>query len=181
MKKILISIGDTIKIVLVALAIVIPIRYFLFQPFFVSGQSMEPNFKSGDYLIVDEISYRFKPIQRGEVVVFKFPQDSSQRFIKRVIGLPGETVEIKNNKITISKGEKVEVLSEKYLSSSDQTLGDIKIVLGENEYFVMGDNRRFSYDSRRFGPLPSNKIIGRVFLRLWPINSFKVFLASVSY
>lgn len=181
MKKLLYFIWDTLKIVVLALAIVLPIRYFLFQPFFVSGQSMEPNFKNGDYLIIDEISYRFKDIKRGDVIVFKFPQDPSQRFIKRVIGLPGETVEIKNDEIIISKDGKRQVLKEKYIPSSYKTVGNVRVVLGEKEYFVMGDNREFSYDSRRFGPLPFDKIIGRVFLRAWPIANFNVFTASVAY
>ena len=175
MKKLLYFIWDTTKIVIIALAIVLPIRYFLFQPFFVSGVSMEPNFKNGDYLIIDEISFKFEPIQRGDVIVFKFPLDTAQRFIKRVIGLPGETVDIKDEEITISKNGKSQILDESYISVANQTVGEAHVVLKDKEYFVMGDNREYSYDSRRFGPLPASDIIGKVFLRAWPLASINIF------
>jgi signal peptidase I len=169
MKNALIFIWEIIKIVVIALAIVIPIRYFLFQPFFVKGQSMEPNFENGDYLIVDEITYRLKEPQRGEVIVFKYPNVPSQRYIKRIIGLPGETLEIKNGQVFILENGKYQVLDESsYLHSSTFTQGNLKITLGDNEYFVMGDNRSASYDSRRWGPVPRQNIIGRVYLRAWP-------------
>ena len=169
MKKLFVFIWEIVKIVVIASLIVIPIRYFLFQPFFVKGQSMDPNFENGDYLIVDEITYRFRAPQRGEVIVFKFPQNPSQRFIKRIIGLPGETVEIENGDIIIYKDGKAQILDESsYLFPHSETEGQIKINLKENEYFVLGDNRDFSYDSRRFGPLPKDKIIGKVFLRVLP-------------
>ena len=103
MKKLLSFIWEIIKIVIIALAIVVPIRYFLFQPFFVKGESMEPNFQNGDYLIVDELSYRLREPERGEVIVFKYPRNISQRYIKRIIGLPGEAVEIKDGKDGLSK------------------------------------------------------------------------------
>src|SRR3989339_1859602 len=109
---------DILKIGLIALVIVLPIRYFLFQPFIVKGESMSPNFETGDYLIVDEISYRFSEPQRGDVVVFKYPKDLSQRFIKRVIGLPGETISIKNGEVTIGKNGTSFVLADKYLPDS---------------------------------------------------------------
>ncbi len=177
MKRFFVFIWEIGKIVIIAAAIVMPIRYFLFQPFFVRGQSMDPNFGDGDYLIVDEISYRFQNPQRGEVIVFKAPSNSSQRFIKRIIGLPGETVEIKNGNITIYKDGQPFVLNEEnYLSSLDTT-GNIKVILGEDEYFVLGDNRAFSYDSRRFGSLPEDKIIGRVIFRAWPFATLEKFEA----
>jgi len=133
---------------------------------------MRPNFENGDYLIVDEISYRFRDIDRGEVIVFKYPEKPSERFIKRVIGLPGETVEVKNGKITIYSGGKTQLLNESnYLNLGLFTNGDIKVSLTENEYFVMGDNRPFSYDSRMFGTVPKKDIIGRVVVRLFPFNS----------
>lgn len=177
MKKALLFTWDTIKLLAIALVIVVPIRYFLFQPFFVSGVSMEPNFQNGNYLIVDEISYRFKPVERGDVVVLKFPLDASQKFIKRVIGLPGETVEIKDGKITISKDGKSQVLSENYIPSSNKTIGDMSVALGKKEYFVMGDNREYSYDSRRFGALPFDDIIGKVFLRVLPVQEITIYKA----
>lgn len=178
MKKFLAFAWEVAQIFIIAIVIVAPIRYFLFQPFFVKGESMEPNFKNGDYLIVDEITYRFREPKRGEVVVFKYPEDVSQRFIKRIIGLPGETVEIKDNKITITKDGKPFVLNEdKYLAPTLQTAGDEKVSLGKDEFFVLGDNRPYSYDSRRFGVMPRNDLIGRVLIRAWPVGAFGLFEA----
>jgi len=175
MKKVFSFLGETLKIVLAALIIVIPIRYFIFQPFFVKGQSMEPNFETGDYLIIDEISYRFREPQRGEVVVFKYPQNPSQRYIKRIIGLPGETVDIADGKLTVYKdGVALELDEAGYLTPEELAgmPGKTHIVLDEDEYFVMGDNRPVSYDSRRWGPLPKENIIGRVLVRAWPFAVF---------
>lgn len=172
MKKTLLFILEVIKIVVIALAIVIPIRYFLFQPFVVNGQSMEPNFSDGNYLIIDELSYRLREPHRGEVIVFESPVDST-RLIKRIIGLPGETIQIENDKIKIYNNDNYQILDEtEYLPEEIQTIGDVKIVLNENEYFVLGDNRLASYDSRRFGPIFREDIIGRVYLRVWPFDFF---------
>jgi signal peptidase I len=170
MRSFLSFLFETLKIVVIALVIVVPIRYFLFQPFLVKGQSMEPAFENGDYLIIDEISYRFSNPQRGEVVVFKYPQDTSQRYIKRIIGLPGEIVEIKDGKIFIS-GKPLEETN--YLPPNFFTpdFGFMRITLGENEYFVLGDNRLHSSDSRRWGTVPREDIIGRVFVRAWPFSA----------
>ena len=170
MKKTFAFLWEISKIVILALLIVIPIRYFLFQPFLVKGQSMEPNFESGDYLIINEVSYQFKDPQRGEVIVFKYPGNPSQRYIKRIIGLPEEIVEIKDGKITISKNRQSLILDEsKYLPQFFETSGNLRIALKKNEYFVLGDNRTVSSDSRRWGSLPRENIIGRVFLRAWPV------------
>ena len=170
MKSILIFIWEMSKIVIIALLIVVPIRYFIFQPFFVRGQSMEPNFQNGDYLIVDEVSYRLGDPQRGDVVVFKYPLNPSQRYIKRIIGLPGEMVEIKDGKIDVYDRNGVpQVLDElNYLPESITTSGNIDFQLTDSQYFVLGDNRDLSSDSRRWGALPRENIIGRVFLRVWP-------------
>lgn len=176
MNKNLKFIWEMAKIILIALAIVVPIRYFLFQPFFIRGISMEPNFENGDYLIIDEISYRFREPVRGEVIVFKYPQNPSQKFIKRIIGLPGETVEVKDGNVSIYNEEGSKVLDESsYLIS--ETTGSIRTTLKDDEYFVMGDNRDFSFDSRRFGILPKKEIIGRAILRAWPIASLGIFSA----
>jgi signal peptidase I len=178
MKQFLTSLWEFAKIIIIALIIVVPIRYYLMQPFFVKGQSMEPNFHHGDYLIIDEITYRMRPPQRGEVVVFKYPYDLSQRYIKRIIGLPGETVEIKEGKIVIYPKPANSLLGqdlpfvldeESYLPELIMATESFKIQLSENEYFVLGDNRPFSSDSRRWGALPKEDIIGRALLRLWPI------------
>jgi len=171
MKSLILFIWEVIKIIIVALLIVISIRYFVFQPFLVRGQSMEPNFSNSDYLIVDEISYRFDDPQRGDVIVFRSPAYPSQNFIKRVIGLPGEEVIIEKGVIKIIKeGEEVILDESEYLY--DNTNGDTHVVLNNQQYFVLGDNRDSSYDSRRWGPLPEENIIGKVFLRAWPFSSF---------
>jgi len=174
MKNFLSFIWETLKIVIIALVIVVPIRYFLFQPFFIKGASMEPNFDDGQYLIIDELSYRFREPQRGEVVVFKYPHDLSQRYIKRIIGLPGETIEIKERKVLISG----EILDESsYLPEGITTPDLAKITLGEEEYFVLGDNRLASSDSRRWGALPKENIVGRAYLRAWPFVTLAKFEA----
>ncbi len=179
MKKFLFPIiSESIKTLILAAIIIIPIRYLIFQPFFVQGISMSPNFETGDYLIIDEISYRFRDPQRGEVIVFKYPQTPSQRYIKRIIGLPGETIEIKDGKILLSDGEGMQVLDEsEYLSPGLETGGVVRISLAENQYFVLGDNRKFSSDSRRWGVLPQKNIVGRVYIRAWPFTVLAKFEA----
>jgi len=168
MKGFLSFIWEITKIIIIALLIVVPIRYFLFQPFFVRGQSMEPNFENGDYLIIDEISYRFGDPQRGDVVVFKYPQNPSQRYIKRIIGLPGETVMIEGGQIIILSQETKQVLDESGYLPDIETPGNLIMNLSNDEYFVLGDNRISSSDSRRWGSLPREDIIGKVFFRAWP-------------
>lgn len=162
---------DFLQIIIIAALIVLPIRYFIFQPFIVKGESMVPNLHSGDYLIIDEISYRFSEPKRGDVVVFKYPLDESQRFVKRIIGLPGETVEVRDGKIKISKDENEIILDEvNYLPDLLSTEGNKKMTLAPGEYFVMGDNRQFSYDSRSWGSLPEGYMIGKAVFRLFPIK-----------
>jgi signal peptidase I len=178
MRKILIFAWETIKIIIISLAIIIPVRYYLVQPFFVRGASMTPNFDNGQYLVINEISYRFEEPQREEVIVFKYPSDPSQYYIKRIIGLPGETVEIKDGQVIIYNQEfpQGRILDESsYLAARTITWGEVKVELSEEEYFVLGDNRQASSDSRRWGALPREYIIGRVWLRAWPFNSAKVF------
>jgi signal peptidase I len=178
MKKVFVFIWETVKIVVISLAIIIPVRYYLIQPFFVRGASMEPNFDNGQYLVIDEVSYRFNEPERGEVIVFKFPLDPSQYYIKRIIGLPGETVEIKDNQVIIYNQEFPQgmVLDESsYLAADTVTWGNTRIKLAEGEYFVLGDNRQASSDSRQWGALPKENIIGRVWLRAWPFNLVKVY------
>jgi len=175
MKSLFVFIWEILKLVIIALLIVIPIRYFIFQPFFVRGQSMEPNFENGDYLIVEELSFRFREPQRGEVVVFKCPQVPSQRHIKRIVGLPGETITVEDNKIIISKDSQSWILDEtNYLPASTYTQPRKfkTLTLKEGEYFVLGDNRGNSTDSRLWGPLPEENIIGRVIFRVLPFTAF---------
>jgi len=172
MNKLFLYIWEVSKIVIVALLIVVPIRYFVFQPFFVRGQSMEPNFYNGDYLIIDELSYQFRAPQRGEVIVFKYPNDPTQRYIKRIVGLPGETLAVSSGKVLVYQdGSPVALDESVYLPQSTQTQGSIKITLGKDEYFVLGDNRSLSADSRAWGTLPEEDLIGRVFFRAWPFSA----------
>jgi signal peptidase I len=170
-KKYLSFAWDIFKIGLIALVIVLPIRYFLFQPFIVKGESMAPNFETGDYLIVDEITYRVSDPKRGDVVVFKYPKDATQRFIKRVIGVPGETVDVKDGQVSITKDSEIIILDENYLPDDLKTIGDANITLGEDEYFVLGDNRQYSFDSRAWGVVPRKNIIGKAFLRIFPLST----------
>ena len=169
------STWEIVKVFLISLAIVIPIRYFIAQPFIVRGASMEPNFEDNQYLIIDEISYYLRSPQRGEVIVFHYPRNPRDYFIKRVIGLPGEKVSIRNGKVYIVNSAQPQgmFLKESHLDSPDYlTRPDMEINLGKDEYFVMGDNRDFSSDSRIWGPLARNFIVGRVGFRAWPITRF---------
>lgn len=173
---------ETIKVVVISLAIILPIRYYLVQPFFVKGASMEPSFEDGDYLLVDELSYRFSPPERGDVIIFRYPNDPSQFFIKRIIGLPNETVEIKFNTVKVYSKDNPEgfVLDEDYLSSEQKTLGDMVVKIDDNEYFVLGDNRLQSSDSRRWGAVNKSLITGRAFMRPWPFTK-TIKIPSVNY
>ena len=178
MKSVLSFLWEIIKITVITLAIIIPVRYFLMQPFFVKGASMEPNFDDGQYLIIDEATYHWRVPDRGEVIVFRYPADPSQFYIKRIIGLPGETVEISNNQVEVFNTEHPLgfVLDENvYLPPGVPTSGDTQQKLGPDEYFVLGDNRVASFDSRRWGLLPRSNIIGRVWLRAWPPQNVHVF------
>lgn len=167
---------ENIEMIIIAVLIVAPIRYFLIQPFVVHGSSMEPNFYTKDYLVIDELSYRFNQPKRYDVVVFKAPNHRNQYYIKRIIGLPTENIIIKEGKITIlDKAGKSINIKEDFLSDNSITSGNLELVLGENEYFVLGDNRSASYDSRNWGPLDGDLIIGRVWLRLWPLQKIMAY------
>lgn len=160
---------ELLRFTVIVLAIVIPIRVFIAQPFIVNGESMVPTFENGDYLIIDELTYRRHMPVRGEVVVFRFPTNHKRFLIKRVIGLPGETVSISGNKVTISKvdGEVVQ-LDEPYVNGNFSSYGTWE--LGDKEYFVMGDNRQKSSDSRSWGVLHEDLIVGKTFMRMFPLN-----------
>ena len=138
---------------------------------------MTPNFATGDYLIIDEISYRFSEPQRGDVIVFNagfIPGYANQRFIKRIIGLPGETVEVKNGRVGVLQDGKDLILDEKYLPKNLVTNNDSRVTLEENQYFVLGDNRPESYDSRSWGILSKNYIVGKAFIRVYPFSEIKI-------
>lgn len=173
--SILTFVWETAKIVVISLAIIIPIRYFVVQPFFVRGDSMVPNFRDGEYLVIDELSYRFSQPERGDVVVFRYPEDPSQFFIKRIVGLPGETIIIEDNELIVRNSQHPTgtTLKENYLT--EETPGELEIKLDNNEYFVLGDNRDSSSDSRRWGPLPEHLLVGKVWLRAWPFHRAQAF------
>ena len=162
------AVREILTFIVLAVIIVVPIRFFIAQPFVVEGDSMHPTFESGDYLVVDELTYRLGEPERGDVVIFRYPGDPSVFYIKRIIGLPGETVHIDEGKTSISKldGSTV-ILSETYVVAEDATYS-LDTKLGADQFFVMGDNRPRSSDSRVWGPLPRKDLIGRAFIRLLP-------------
>ncbi len=177
---------ELVKVVVVSLAIIIPIRYYLIQPFYVKGASMEPNFFDKEYLIIDELSYRFHEPVRGDIVVFRYPRNPEEYFIKRVIGLPGEKVQIKDGAVYIFDNAHPDgvKLSEPYLADDVKTYGlnEDVTALSASEYYVLGDNRNASKDSRSFGPVDKKFVTGRVLFRGWPFNRVGVFEApSYSY
>lgn len=158
---------DILRYALVAAVIIVPIRMFVAQPFIVSGKSMYPTFKNGEYLIVDELSKRTSGYERGDVVILRYPNDPSEFYIKRVIGLPGEIVSVNTGvtEITKTDGSKV-ILDEPYVKNPK---GDsMTRKLSDTEYFVMGDNRAQSSDSRAWGPVPARLMDGKALLRLFP-------------
>ena len=138
---------------------------------------MEPNFFDHEYLIIDELSYRFRPIDRGEVIVFKNPNNPKEYFLKRIIGLPGERVKVAEGRVTIYNQPHPEgvVLTEPYLPADLLTSGERVTVLKDHQYFVLGDNRDNSFDSRRFGPVEQELIVGRTWFRGWPVNRLQIF------
>lgn len=169
------NIWDLVRFVVIAMIIVLPIRILIAQPFIVSGSSMFPTFEDKQYLIVDQISYRFEEPARGEVIIFRYPLDPSKFFIKRVIGLPNETVKINNGKITIHDSEGNDInLDEPYLQLDRISSDDANVELGDDEYFVMGDNRIASSDSRTWGVLPRENVIGKALIRLLPVDTLEI-------
>lgn len=165
-------VADLLKLAAIIVFIVVPIRVYVAQPFIVSGASMAPTFQSGQYLIIDQFSYYFESPERGEVVIFRFPYEPGTFFIKRVIGLPGETVIIEDGTVTIVNDADPEgrTLNEPYIEDEPETSGRLVTELGPNEYFVLGDNRSASSDSRKWGALPREFIVGKTMLRLLPLG-----------
>ncbi len=172
---------DFFTLAFLVVVVVIPIRTFIASPFIVDGDSMHPTFENLDYLIIDEFIYNFKTPSRGDVIVFRYPSNPSIFYIKRIIGLPNETISINHGVITVTTadGEKIS-LSEPYIVNEDATYTK-HVSLNQEEYFVMGDNRPNSSDSRMWGPLPEKDIIGRVDLRLLPIAKSSLFPGRASY
>jgi len=176
------SLLEVVVIAGIAVFAVILCRQYIFNPYGISGTSMSPNFHDGDYVFVDQLSYRLRAPQRGEVIVFHGPASGGEDFLKRIIGLPGERVVVKDSAVTIYNNDnpKGMLLDEAYLDPSTQTTGDVDMTLGDSQYFVMGDNRSVSFDSRSWGPLGLDQIVGRVALRIWPPAATRVF-GAVQY
>ena len=163
---------EIVKFTVIALVIVIPIRAYIAQPFIVSGASMDPTFATGQYLIVDQLSYRFEDPKRDDVIIFKYPKNPKQYFIKRVIGLPGETVSVNEaGEVTIKSPTSTStiIMKEPYVKFTNSD--DVVTTLKAGEYFVMGDNRPESSDSRRWGTVPRANIIGHALVRLLPVQN----------
>lgn len=165
---------DILQTVVLALAVFLIIYMFLFQPHQVRGQSMSPNFEDREYLLTDKISYRFGSPKRGDVIVFTAPPRPSEDFIKRIIGLPGETVMIKDGSLFINSKKLIEnYLPQDLRTNTHGFMQDgEQITLGSDEYFVLGDNRNNSSDSREWGPVKRNKIVGKAWFVYWPPKRF---------
>ena len=172
------SFWEVVRFAFIALIIVIPIRVFVMEPFVVSGSSMHPTFENADYLIIDKLSYKLSEPKRDDVIVFKYPNDPTKFFIKRIIGLPGETVDIKGSDIFITNEKHTDgfKLDQPFIknAASNETHFELK----NDEYFVMGDNRTASSDSRYWGAVKKDLLVGRAFLRLLPFKDISILPGS---
>lgn len=181
------TVVDVIETIVVAAAIFVVVYLFLLQPHQVKGASMEPNFHDGEYILTDKISYRFGEPKRGDVVVFKAPTNPDVDFIKRIVALPGEKLKIDNNQVVIFNDEHPKGFT---LSEPFEVMGPIAggshikegktLEVPAGNYFVFGDNRSHSFDSREWGPLPKKSIIGKAWLRYWPLSKISV-IKGVSF
>lgn len=165
---------EIIKFALLAAIIVIPFRILIAEPYIVQGASMSPTYETGHYLIINKFSHKFSEIERGSVVVFRYPNDPSRFFIKRIIALPGETLRIQDRQVSVKRvgSDEFELLEEDYLKNTIQN--NLEVDIEEDEYFVMGDNRGNSSDSRSWGALNESFIKGQPFVRLYPINEIDI-------
>lgn len=172
LKRAVAAFFDFLQGIVVILSVMVMIYLFVMSPQEINGASMEPNFHNGEYILTNKILYKFKDPQRGDVVIFKSPKNKDIDYIKRVIGLPGDTVELRSNKFYING----QPLDEPYLSPDISIFGgsylqeNKGIVVPDGVYFVVGDNRPHSSDSREFGPIAKEDFIGTAFLRYWPFN-----------
>jgi len=168
------SIKDFLFVTIISLAVVFFVRTYIAQPFVVSGASMEPTFYTGEYLIIDQLSYHFSEPKRGDVIVFRYPLTPSKFFIKRVIGLPGEIIKITGNEVFIKKvgSEEFTQIQEDYIEFPKDSFVEER--LSNTDYFVMGDNRLASLDSRIWGSLNKDFIVGKALLRLFPVNKIEI-------
>jgi signal peptidase I len=175
------NLADLVKTALVVIVLVVITRGFILQPFIVEGSSMAPRFHTNDYLLVDKLSYHFHPVSRGDIVVFKYPYNTSVNYVKRVIGLPGETVKIQDGSVYIINAQNPNgfKLNEPYVIDDAQTLLPSGASTGEytvpsDSYFVMGDNRPASSDSREWSFLPKSDMIGRVIIQAFPLSEASI-------
>jgi signal peptidase I len=167
------SILEFIKTVAIIVVIAFLVRFFLIQPFVVEGQSMEPNFHDREYLLVNKLVYRLHKPQRGDVIVFHPPSRPDINYIKRIIALPGDTVDIQDDKILVNGVQ----IDEPYLGGNktliqNSPVAHLKETLGQDMYFVLGDNREHSSDSREIGDIPAANIIGKAWIVVFPQKYF---------
>jgi len=172
MKRFLLPFWEVFEVIIISFVSITLIYKFVAQPFIVKGASMEPTFENNDFLLVDEFVYRFREPSRGEVIVFRNPRNEEEFYIKRIVGLPGEEVTIREGAVFVDG----KMLEEEYVPEEMRSMpGDHRFELAENEYFVMGDNRLESSDSRSWGPLDEREIIGIVRVRFWPVEKLDLF------
>lgn len=173
---------EWVKVITVALLISLPIRYFVAEPFIVNGASMDPTFSTGQFLIVDRVTYHFEKPGRGDVIIFEYPNNPSVYYIKRIVGLPGETIKIKDGHVSIANeaNPKGFRLDETYVIPSHTSYENLETTLSPTQYFVMGDNRGASSDSRVWGPLEEKFIVGRPIIRLLPFTAISIWPGEYS-
>lgn len=172
---------ENVLYIATAVVLAMIVQQFIIRPFVVSGESMDPTLETGDYLLIDEVTYRFNEPERGDVVVFRAPPEPTKFFIKRIIGLPGDTVTIKGSEITITNSENPKgfTLSEDFITH--ESSNTMTVTVPADQYFVMGDNRAGSYDSRSWGTLPKENVRGRALLRLLPLKEIDYLPGKVNY
>lgn len=174
LKRAVAAVFDFLQSIVVLLAIMVMIYLFVMSPQEISGASMEPNFHNGEYILTNKVEYKLHDPQRGDVVIFKSPRNPQIDYIKRVIGVPGDHIRLSRETLFIND----KTLLESYIPNTTMTYGGT--FLGENQeiivppgkYFVLGDNRQHSSDSREFGPVAKEEFIGKAFMRYWPFSEF---------
>ena len=172
--SVVLSFFEFLKTVIIIVILAAVIRLFIIQPFIVDGQSMEPSFQNNDYLITEKITFKLHEPTRGEIIILRPPDNPSVNYLKRVIGIPGDTIIIKDGAVTVNdqKIDEPYTDGQKTLTVNGQ---ELKTTLRDSEFFVMGDNRNHSRDSRELGPIPIQNIVSHVWIRLYPFNQVKIF------
>jgi signal peptidase I len=182
-KRAIFAIFDFLQGIVVILAIMVMIYLFIMSPQEINGQSMDPTFHNAEYILTNKIEYKITNPKRGDIVIFKSPRDKDIDYIKRIIGLPGDIVRISNNSFYIN-GKKLDesqyIKPEVYLYGGTFLPENQDFAVPEGKYFVIGDNRPHSSDSREFGPIGKEDFIGQAFFRYWPPQRLG-FIAKPSY